>query len=111
MAGHEFRVWDIEIIVSADTMIFERIQAAAKLALDHNGVQSRLTKLAIEVGKLRRADRLVQHLPDDLLLGHSEQCSVLLGGGCLANGFKEDRQQLLLICQRENDGPVHLFGG
>ena len=45
MAGHEFRVWDIEIIVRADTVILERIQAAAKLTLDHNGVQARARSL------------------------------------------------------------------
>ena len=53
-----------------------RIQAAAKLALDHDGVQSCGAELAIEVSKLCRAHRLVQHLPDDLLLGHSEQRGV-----------------------------------
>lgn len=54
---------------------------------------------------------MVQHLPDDLLLGHSEQRGVFLGGRCLADGLKKDRQQLLLVGQRENGRPVHLFGG
>lgn len=54
---------------------------------------------------------MVQHLPDDLLLGHSEQRGVFLGGRRCAGSLKEDRQQLLLIGQRKNGRPVHLFGG
>lgn len=65
----------------------------------------------IKVSELRRTYRLVQHLPNDLLFGHSEQRGVFLGGRRLADSLEEDRQQLLLICQRENDRPVHLFGG
>ena len=65
----------------------------------------------IKVGKLRRAHGLIQHLPDDLLLGHSEQRSFCPGGRHLADGLEEDRQQLLLVGQCENGRPVHLFGG
>ena len=53
----------------------------------------------------------MQHLRDDLLLGHSEQRGVFLGGRCLADGLEEDRQQLLLVGQRENGRPVHVFSG
>ena len=54
---------------------------------------------------------MVQHLPNDLLLGHSEQRSVFPGGRRFAGGLEEDRQQLLLVGQRKNGRPVHLFGG
>lgn len=54
---------------------------------------------------------MVQHLPNDLLLGYSKQSHVLLGGGHLANSLEEDRQQLLLPRQRENGRPVHVFSG
>ena len=54
---------------------------------------------------------MVQHLPNDLLLGHSEQRSVFPGSRHLADGLEEDRQQLLLIGQRKDGRPVHLFGG
>ena len=74
-------------------------------------MQSRRTQLSIKVGKLCRTYRLIQHLPDNLLFGHSEQRGVFLGGRCLANGLKEDRQQLLLVGQRKDGRPVHLFGG
>lgn len=53
----------------------------------------------------------MQHLPDDLLLGYGEQRGVFRGGRRFAGGLKKDRQQLLLIGQRENGRPVHLFGG
>ena len=96
MAGHELRIRNVEVIIRADTVILERIQAAAKLALDHDGVQSCGAEFVIEVSKLRRAHGLIQHLPDDLLLGHSEQRSVFLGNRHLADGLEEDRQQLLL---------------
>lgn len=92
-------------------MILERIQAAAKLPLDHDGVQSCGAEFVIEVSKLRRAHGLVQHLPNDLLLGHSEQRSVFPGSRHLADGLEEDRQQLLLIGQRKDGRPVHVFSG
>ena len=111
MAGHELRIRNVEVIIRADTVILERIQAAAKLALYHDGVQSCGAEFVIEVSKLRRAHGLIQHLPDDLLLGHSEQRSVFPGSRHLADGLEEDRQQLLLPRQRENGRPVHLFDG
>ena len=108
VAGHKPRVRDVEVIVRADAVILQWIQAAAKLPLDHNRMQACGAQLLIKFGELRRAYRLVQHLPYDLLLGHSEQCSVILGG-CLADGLKENRQQLLLIGQREDGRPVRFF--
>ena len=54
---------------------------------------------------------MVQHLPNDLLLGYGKQSHVLFGSRHLADGLEEDRQQLLLIGQRKNGRPVHLFGG
>lgn len=111
MAGHKLRVGNVEVVVRADAVILQRIQSAAKLPFDHNGMKPRRTQFAIEVGKLRRAHGLIQHLPDDLLLGHSEQRSVFPGSRHLADGLEEDRQQLLLPCQRENGRPVHLFDG
>lgn len=74
-------------------------------------MQSCGAEFVIEVSKLRRAHGLVQHLPNDLLLGHSEQRSVFPGGRRCAGSLKEDRQQLLLIGQRKDGRPVHLFGG
>ena len=38
MAGHKLRVGNVEVVVRADAVILQRIQAAAKLPLDHNGV-------------------------------------------------------------------------
>ena len=111
MAGHKLRVGNVEVVVRADAVILQRIQSAAKLALDHNGAQSRRTQLMIKVGKLRRAHGLVQHLPNDLLLGYGKQSHVLFGSRHLADGLEEDRQQLLLPRQRENGRPVHLFDG
>ena len=111
MAGHKLCVRNIEIIIGADAMILQRIQAAAKLALDHDGMQPRCAEFSIEGSELRRAYSLVQHLPDDLLLGHSEQRRVFLGGRHLADSLEEDRQQLLLVGQRKNGRPVHLFSG
>lgn len=111
MAGEKLALRDEQVVVRADTVILQRIQAAAKLPLDHNGVQSGGPELTVEVGKLRRADGLTQHLPDDLLLGDGEQGHVLPGGGRLADGLEENGQQLLLVCQREHGGPVHVFGG
>lgn len=111
VAGHELRIRDIKIVVGADAVILQRIQAAAKLALDHDGVQSCGAEFSVEVSELRRAYRLVQHLPNDLLLGYGKQSHVLFGSRHLADGLEEDRQQLLLIGQRKNGRPVHLFGG
>lgn len=111
MAGHKLHVGNVEVVVRADAVILQRIQSAAKLPFDHNGMKPRRTQFAIEVGKLRRAHGLVQHLPNDLLLGHSEQRSVFPGGRRCAGSLKEDRQQLLLIGQRKDGRPVHLFGG
>lgn len=111
MAGHELAVRNQKIIVRADTVILERVEAAAKLALDHDGVQSCGAEFVIEVSKLRRAHGLIQHLPDDLLLGHSEQRRVFRSGGRFAGGLEDDRQQLLLPRQRENGRPVHVFSG
>lgn len=111
MAGEKFAVRNQKIVVRADAVISQRIEAVAKLTLDHDGVQPCRAEFVIEVSKLRRAHGLVQHLRDDLLLGHSEQRSVFLGNRYLAYGLEEDRQQLLLIGQRKNGRPVHLFGG
>ena len=111
MAVHKLCVRDVEVVVRTDAVILQRIQAAAKLSLDHDGMQPRRAELAIEVSKLRRAHGLVQHLANDLLLSNSEQGSVVPGGRRLADCLKEDRQQLLLVGQRENVRPVHLFGG
>lgn len=63
----------------------------------------------IKVGKLRRAHGLVQHLPNDLLLGYGKQSHVLFGSRHLADGLEEDRQQLLLVGQRKDGRPVHVF--
>ena len=45
------------------------------------------------------------------ILAFGEQRRVFRSGGCFAGGLEEDRQQLLLIGQRKNGRPVHLFGG
>lgn len=111
MAGHKLHIGNVQVIVRADAVILQRIQSAAKLAFDHDGVQSCGAEFVIEVSKLRRAHGLIQHLPDDLLLGHSEQRRVFLGNRHLADGLEEDRQQLLLIGQRKNGRPVHAFSG
>ena len=111
MAGHKLRVGNVEVVVRADAVILQRIQSAAKLPLYHDGVQPCRTQLMIKVGKLRRAHGLVQHLPNDLLLGYGRQSHVLFGNRHLADGLEEDRQQLLLIGQRKNGRPVHLFDG
>lgn len=111
VAGHELAVRNQKIVVRADAVISQRIEAAAKLTLDHDRVQPCRTQLMIKVSKLRRTHSLIQHLPDDLLLGHSEQRSVFLGNRHLAYGLEEDRQQLLLPRQRENGRPVHAFSG
>ena len=111
MAGEKFAVRNQKIVVRADAVVLQRIQAAAKLPLDHNGVQSRSAEFVIEVGKFRRAHGLVQHLPDDLLFGHCEQRRVFRSGRRFAGGLKKDRQQHLLPRQRENGRPVHVFSG
>ena len=111
VAGHKLRVSDIKIVVRTDAVISQRIEAAAKLAFDHDRVQSCGAEFVIEVSKLRRAHGLIQHLPDDLLLGHSEQRRVFRGGRRFAHGLEDDRQQLLLPRQRENGRPVHVFSG
>ena len=111
MAGGKFAVRDVEIVVSADAVILQRIQTAAKPALDHNGVQSRRAELLVEGGKLCRAHGLAQHLRDDLLLDGREQRCVFRRGGRFAGGLKHERQQLLLPRQRKNSRPVHVFSG
>lgn len=111
VAGHELAVWNQKIVVRADAVVGLRIQSAAKLPLYHDGVQSRSAEFVIEVGKFRRAHGLVQHLPDNLLFGHCEQRRVFRSGRRFAGGLKKDRQQLLLIGQRKDGRPVHLFGG
>ena len=92
-------------------MIAQRVEPAAKLSLHHNRVQPGGPEPAVEVGELRRAHGLVQHLPDDLLLDGREQRGVLPGGRRLADGLEEDGQQLLLVCQREHGRPVHGLRG
>ena len=39
MAGEKFAVWNQKIVVRADAVISQRIEAVAKLTLDHDGVQ------------------------------------------------------------------------
>lgn len=111
MAGHKLRVGNVEVVVRADAVISQRIEAVAKLTLDHDGVQPCRAEFVIEVSKLRRAHGLVQHLRDDLLLDGGEQCRVFRGGRRFAGGLEDDRQQLLLPRQRENGRPVHVFSG
>lgn len=111
MAGEKFAVRNQKIVVRADAVISQRIEAAAKLTLDHDGVQPCRAEFVIEVSKLRRAHGLVQHLRDDLLLDGGEQRRVFRGGRRFAHGLEDDRQQLLLPRQRENGRPVHAFSG
>ena len=111
MAGEKFAVRNQKIVVRADAVISQRIEAAAKLTLDHDGVQPCRAELLVEVCKLRCAHGLVQHLRDDLLLDGGEQRRVFRSGGRFAGGLEEDRQQLLLPRQRENGRPVHAFSG
>lgn len=111
MAGEKFAVRNQKIVVRADAVISQRIEAAAKLTLDHDRVQSRRAERLVEACKRRCAHGLVQHLRDDLLLDGGEQRSVFLGNRHLADGLEEDRQQLLLPRQRENGRPVHAFSG
>ena len=102
MAGEKFAVRNQKIVVRADAVISQRIEAVAKLTLDHDGVQPCRAEFVIEVSKLRRAHGLVQHLRDDLLLDGGEQRRVFRGGRRFAHGLEDDRQQLLLPRQREN---------
>lgn len=111
MAGEKFAVRNQKIVVRADAVISQRIEAAAKLTLDHDRVQSRRAERLVEACKRRCAHGLVQHLRDDLLLDGGEQRRVFRGGRRFAHGLEEDRQQLLLVGQREDGRPVHLFGG
>lgn len=111
VAGGKFAVRDVEIVVSADAVILQRIQTAAKLALDYDGVQSRRAELLVKGGKRCRAHGLAQHLRDDLLPGGREQRGVFRRGGRRAGGLKHERQQLLLPRQRKNGRPVHVFSG
>lgn len=111
MAGHKLRVGNVEVVVRADAVISQRIEAAAKLTLDHDGVQSCGAEFVIEACKRRCAHGLVQHLRDDLLLDGGEQRRVFRGGRRFAHGLEDDRQQLLLPRQRENGRPVHAFSG
>ena len=111
VAGHKFRIRDVQIIVRTDAVILQRIQAAAKLTFDYDGVQTCRTQFLIKVSKLRRTHSLIQHLPDDLLFGYGKQRGIFLGNRRFADGLKEDRQQLLLIGQRKDGRPIHAFGG
>lgn len=111
MAGEKFAVRNQKIVVRADAVISQRIEAAAKLTLDHDRVQSRRTELLVESCKFRCPHGLVQHLRDDLLLDGGEQRRVFRGGRRFAHGLEDDRQQLLLPRQRENGRPVHAFSG
>ena len=80
MAGEKFAVRNQKIVVRADAVISQRIEAAAKLTLDHDGVQPCRAEFVIEVSKLRRAHGLVQHLRDDLLLDGGEQRRIFRSG-------------------------------
>lgn len=111
MAGEKLALRDEEVVVRTDPVVPQGVEPAAKLSLHHNGVQSGGPEPAVEVGELRRADSLVQYLPDDLLLDGREQRGVLPGGGRFADGLEEDGQQLLLVGQRENGRPVHSLRG
>lgn len=111
MAGHEFHIRNVEVIVRADAVVGLRVEAAAKLALDHDGVQSRRAELLVESCKFRCPHGLVQHLRDDLLLDGGEHRRIFRSGGRFAGGLEDNRQQLLLPRQRKNGRPVHVFSG
>lgn len=111
MAGEKFAVRNQKIVVRADAVISQRIEAAAKLPLDHDRVQSRSAERLVEACKRRCAHGLVQHLRDDLLLDGGEQRRVFRSGGRFVGGLEDDWQQLLLPRQRENGRPVHVFSG
>lgn len=111
MAGHELRVRNVDVIIRADAVILQWVETTAKLAFDHDRVQSRRAEPLVEGCKLRCAHGLVQHLRDDLLLDGGEQRRVFRGGRRFAGGLEDDRQQLLLPRQRENGRSVHVFSG
>lgn len=111
MAGEKFAVRNQDVVVRADAVISQRVEAAAKLTLDHDRVQPRRAERLVEGCKLRCAHGLVQHLRDGLLLDGGEQRRVFLGSRRFAHGLEDDRQQFLLVGQREDGRPVHLFGG
>lgn len=111
VAGEKLALRDKQVVVRADAVVPQGVEPAAKLSLHHDRVQPGIPEAAVEVGELRRAHGLVQHLPNDLLLDGREQRGVLPGGGRLAHGLEEDGQQLLLVGQRENGRPVHSLRG
>lgn len=111
VAGGKLALRDEQVVVRADAVVPQGVEPAAKLPLHHDRVQPGIPEAAVEVGELRRAHGLVQHLSDDLLLDGREQRGVLPGGRRLADGLEEDGQQLLLVCQRENGRPVHVLRG
>lgn len=111
MAGEKFAVRNQSVVVRADAVILQWVETTAKLAFDHDRVQSRRAERLVEGCKLRCAHGLVQHLRDDLLLDGGEQRRVFRGGRRFAGGLEDDRQQLLLPRQRENGRPVHAFSG
>ena len=105
MAGHELAVRNQKIVVRADAVVGLRVEAAAKLTFDYDGVQTCRTQFLIKVSKLHRTHSLIQHLPDDLLFGYGKQRGIFLGNRHFADGLKEDWQQLLLIGQRKDGRP------
>lgn len=111
VAGEKLALRDEKVVIRTDTVVPQRVEPAAKLPLDHDGVQPGGPEATVEVGELCRAHGLVQHLPDDLPLDGREQRGVLPGGRRLADGLEEDGQQLLLVCQRKHGRPVHGLRG
>ena len=111
VAGEKLALRDEQVVVRADAVVPQGVEPAAKLPLHHDRVQPGIPEVAVEVGELRRAHGLVQHLSDDLLLDGREQWSVLPCSGRLADGLEEDGQQLLLVCQRKHGRPVHGLRG
>lgn len=111
MAGEKFAVRNQNVVVRADAVILQWVETTAKLAFDHDRVQSRRAERLVEGCKLRCAHGLVQHLRDDLLLDGGEQRRVFRSGRRFAHGLEDDGQQLLLPRQRENGRPVHAFSG
>ena len=85
MAGHKLRVGNVEVVVRADAVIGLRVEAAAKLAFDHDRVQSRRAEPLVESCKFRCPYGLVQHLRDDLLLDGGEQRRVALSRALYKN--------------------------
>lgn len=92
MAGHKLRIGNVQVIIRADAVILQRIEAAAKLTLNHDRVQSRRAERLVEACKRRCTHGLVQHLPNDLLLDYGKQSHVLFGSRCLADSLEENRQ-------------------